>query len=92
MKGKTTITRKTQSQETNPTNVSRRTKIETTTQNNPSGQASSSTTTEKTTTTSNQKKESNAPYKIIIKTIYEKGYNKESDQLKDEPETQNKKH
>ena len=58
MKGATRITRTTQKTEEKPTIVSRRTRIETSSQNRPSGQTSTYTTTQKTTTTINKQKDS----------------------------------
>ena len=90
MKGATRITRTTQKTEEKPTIVSRRTRIETSSQNRPSGQTSTYTTTQKTTSTINQQKDS--PYKITIKTIYEKGRTNENTKLKEKPDSQNKSH
>ena len=90
MKGATRITRTTQKTEEKPTIVSRRTRIETSSQNRPSGQTSSYTTTQKTTTTIN--KQNDSPYKITIKTIYEKGRTNENTKLKEKPDSQNKSH
>jgi len=92
MKGATRLTRRFQNQETNPTTISRVTKIETTSQNNPYNQTSSyksQRTTTTTTSLSNKQKESNPPIKITIKTTYEKGYNNQNEKIKEKPEENN---
>ena len=92
MKGATRLTRRFQNQETNPTTISRVTKIETTSQNNPYNQTSSYKSLRTTTTTtslSNKQKESNPPIKITIKTTYEKGYNNQNEKIKEKPEENN---
>jgi hypothetical protein len=82
MKGATRIIRRTQKQEEKekPLIVSRRTHFDSTSKSNPS--------TQKTTTTTNNQKDS--PYKITIKTIYEKGRTNENP--KEKPQSQNKSH
>ena len=82
MKGATRIVRRTQKQEEKekPLIVSRRTHFDSTSQSNPS--------TQKNTATTNNQKDS--PYKITIKTIYEKGRTNENPQEK--PQSQNKSH
>ena len=82
MKGATRIIRRTQKQEEKekPLIVSRRTHFDSTSQTNPS--------TQKTTVTTNNQKDS--PYKITIKTIYEKGRTNENP--KEKPQSQNKSH
>ena len=92
MKGATRLTRRFQNQETNPTTISRVTKIETTSQNNPYNQTSSyksQRTTTTTTSLSNKQKEQNPPIKITIKTTYEKGYNNQNEKIKEKPEENN---
>ena len=82
MKGATRIVRRTQKQEEKekPLIVSRRTNFDSTSQYNPS--------TQKNTATTNNQKDS--PYKITIKTIYEKGRTNENP--KEKPQSQNKSH
>ena len=92
MKGATRLTRRFQNQEKNPTTISRVTKIETTSQNNPYNQTSSYKSLRTTTTTtslSNKQKEQNPPIKITIKTTYEKGYNNQNEKIKEKPEENN---
>ena len=92
MLGKTIITRKIQTKEAQPITVSKRV-----TQNNPQGQTSSYSSNrrnnqENNYSVINKPKESNKPYQITIKTIYERGKKGQQEKYESKTDNTNKTH